>query len=125
MKIKKSELLEMIDRAVVKVVTEKYGVGETVFEGIQKLTEALAAKGAKNPKGLAEWIINHKLAEAKSMAPGGGGRFAKLKTSLAHRKDEAGVRDPAALAAWIGRKKYGKEKMAQMSAAGRKRAEKK
>lgn len=31
------------------------------------------------------------------------------------------VRNPAALAAYIGRKKYGAKKFAQMSAAGRKR----
>lgn len=54
---------------------------------------------------------------AKSMRPGGGGRFAKLKKQLAGK----GVRDPGALAASIGRKKYGKKKMAQWSAKGRKR----
>ncbi len=48
---------------------------------------------------------------AKSMKLGGGGRFAALakKTS-------------PALAAYIGRKKYGASKMAKMSAKGRKRA---
>ena len=53
---------------------------------------------------------------AKSMKPGGGGRFAKLKKSLKGK-----VRDPAAVAATIGRKKYGKKKMAKFSAKGRKR----
>ena len=47
----------------------------------------------------------------KSMRPGGGGRFAKL----------AKAKGPA-LAAFIGRKKYGAKKMAAMSAKGRKRA---
>lgn len=54
-----------------------------------------------------------------SMAPGGGGRFAKLKHQLAGKP---GVKNPGALAAAIGRKKYGKSKMAKFSAEGRKRA---
>lgn len=51
------------------------------------------------------------------MKLGAGGRFAKLKNALAHRP---GVTNPGALAAAIGRKKYGSKKMARMSAAGRK-----
>lgn len=47
----------------------------------------------------------------KSMKLGGGGRFAKLAKSTGS----------PALAAWIGRKKYGSKKMASMSAKGRKR----
>ena len=56
----------------------------------------------------------------KSMKVGGGGRFAKMKKKLKGK-----VKDPAAVAAAIGRKKYGAKKMAKMSAAGRKRAAKK
>lgn len=56
---------------------------------------------------------------AKSMKIGGGGRFAKLKGELAHEK---GISNPGAVAASIGRKKYGAKKMASMSAKGRKRA---
>tara|TARA_Y100001936_G_scaffold86957_1_gene85284 strand:- start:29898 stop:30089 length:192 start_codon:yes stop_codon:yes gene_type:complete len=55
---------------------------------------------------------------AKSMKLGGGGRFAKLKKNLGKK----GVKNPAALAAHIGRKKHGAKKMAAMSAKGRKRA---
>lgn len=43
----------------------------------------------------------------KSMKLGGGGRFQKLEASLAGKP---GIRNPAAVAASIGRKKYGKEK---------------
>ncbi len=50
----------------------------------------------------------------KSMKPGGGGRFAKMVKS---------GKSPA-LAAYIGRKKYGAEKMGEFSAKGRKRAAK-
>lgn len=56
----------------------------------------------------------------KSMKPGGGGRFAKLKSKLARK----GVRNPGAVAAAIGRKKYGKKKFQAMAVKGRKRAAK-
>lgn len=54
----------------------------------------------------------------KSMRPGGGGRFQKLKKELAGK----GVKDPSALAASIGRKKYGKKQFQKMAATGKKRA---
>jgi hypothetical protein len=54
---------------------------------------------------------------ADSMKPGGGGRFKALEGKLEKRK---GVENPGALAAYIGRRKYGAAKMAKMSAAGRK-----
>ena len=47
---------------------------------------------------------------------GTGARFKALKAKLAKRGD---VRNPTALAAAIGRKKYGAAKMAKMAAAGR------
>jgi len=52
---------------------------------------------------------------------GSGARFKALKKKLSGRK---GVTNPGALAASIGRKKYGAKKMAKMSAAGRKRKSK-
>lgn len=48
---------------------------------------------------------------------GTGERFAALSAKLGKEK---GVRDPKALAAAIGRKKFGSAKMAKLSAAGRK-----
>lgn len=56
------------------------------------------------------------MAESARMKPGGGGRFAALKGKLEHRK---GVSDAGALAAYIGRKKYGASRMAKMAAHGR------
>lgn len=54
----------------------------------------------------------------KKLAPlGSGARFAALKAELARR----GARDPAALAAFIGRKKLGKAKFQQLSEQGRRR----
>ena len=47
---------------------------------------------------------------------GTGGRFAALKKKLAARGD---VADPTAVAAKIGRSKYGKAGMAKLAAAGR------
>jgi hypothetical protein len=54
----------------------------------------------------------------KSMREGGGGRFAKMEDAMARK----GIKDPAALAAWVGRKKLGKKKFQKLAAAGRKRA---
>lgn len=53
----------------------------------------------------------------KSMKLGGGGRFAKLKAEIAKK---GGVRNPGAVAAAIGRKKYGKKKFQALAAKGRK-----
>jgi hypothetical protein len=50
---------------------------------------------------------------------GSGKRFAKLKGKLAHEK---GVTDPGALAAAIGRKKFGANHFAKLAAKGRKAA---
>lgn len=52
---------------------------------------------------------------------GSGKRFKALSRSLAKK----GARNPDALAASIGRKKFGKKKMAKMAAAGRRRKNKK
>ena len=50
---------------------------------------------------------------------GSGKRFAQLTKKLAGRK---GVKNPRALAAFIGRKKYGAKRMAMMAAKGHRRA---
>ena len=57
----------------------------------------------------------------KSMKVGGGGRFAKVEKAIAAKGK---VKDPFAVAAAIGRKKYGNKKMAKMAAAGKRRASK-
>lgn len=49
---------------------------------------------------------------------GSGKRFRTLQLELAHRE---GVRNPRALAAWIGDRKYGKRKMGALAAQGRRR----
>ena len=49
---------------------------------------------------------------------GSGKRFKTLTKSLKKK----GAKDPKALAAHIGRKKYGKKKFAQLASRGKKRA---
>jgi len=66
--------------------------------------------------------MNGGLVMAKKKKPplGTGERFRELVKSLAAK----GAENPAALAAWIGRKKYGKKRFQQLAAAGRRRAKK-
>jgi hypothetical protein len=52
------------------------------------------------------------------MALGGGGRFAAIEKAAA----KGGAKNPAAVAASAGIKKYGQKKMTSMASAGRKRA---
>lgn len=54
---------------------------------------------------------------AQSMKLGGGGRFAALKAELAR----GGAENPGALAASIGRKKYGKKKFQALAKKGQAR----
>ena len=57
------------------------------------------------------------MAKANASAPlGQGGRFAALKSKLAKK---GGIRNPGALAAAIGRKKYGKKKFQSLAAGGK------
>ena len=50
---------------------------------------------------------------------GTGKRFGSLVQSLKARKGKSKIKNPEALAAWIGRKKYGAKKMARLSASAR------
>jgi len=52
------------------------------------------------------------------MRLGGGGRFEKLVGEL----EKKGVKDPAALASYIGRKALGKSRFQSLAAKGRRRA---
>lgn len=60
------------------------------------------------------------MARAGSRKPklGSGERFRQLREKLAKR----GVEDPDALAAYIGRSKYGNQRYQELAAAGRRRA---
>lgn len=61
------------------------------------------------------------MAAKKKPKLGTGKRFKAVEASA--RK--SGARDPKAVAAAVGRKKYGAKRMAKMAAAGRRRAAKK
>lgn len=56
----------------------------------------------------------------KTSKLGSGKRFAALEASIA----AGGAKNPAAVAAAIGRKKYGAKKMTKMAVKGRKRSKK-
>ena len=53
--------------------------------------------------------------KGKKPPPGEGGRFKALSQALAKK----GAKNPKALAAWIGRRKYGKSRFQKMAAAGK------
>jgi hypothetical protein len=53
---------------------------------------------------------------AKKPKLGSGKRFSNLENSLS----KSGAKNPAALAAFIGRKKFGKKKFSKLSAKGKK-----
>jgi len=61
--------------------------------------------------------------KGKSLRPGGGGRFARLVDQL--RSRGYSEKRARAVAAAIGRRKYGAKQMAQWAAAGRKRRSRK
>lgn len=58
---------------------------------------------------------------ARSMRVGGGARFASLKRKIASRGGY-GKRVAGAIAAKIGRKKYGKRRFQKMASRGKRRA---
>ena len=59
----------------------------------------------------------------KSLRPGGGGRFARQRDALMAKGYTADSADR--IAAWSGRRKYGKARFQAMAAAGRRRAARK
>lgn len=65
-------------------------------------------------------VSKPKTYKGKSTKPGEGGSFALLKDKLKGK-----VSNPGALAAVIGRKKYGAKKMESFSKAGKQRAKRK
>jgi hypothetical protein len=64
-------------------------------------------------------VAKAKTYKGKSLKPGGGGRFQRLKDQLMAEGKSA--ESAERIAAAIGRKKYGAKKMAKWAAKGRKR----
>jgi len=94
-------------------------VEESVEEDEEPIFESIAEEEAATLiQGLTEEEFNEPLSEDDEIGltekyEG----FAKLKGELARKP---GVKNPGAVAAAIGRKKYGKEKFQKMAAAGKK-----
>ncbi len=63
-------------------------------------------------------VIINRYAQARKSPLGSGKRFAAVKAAAA----EGGAKNPDAVAAAAGMRKWGKSKMGQMAAAGRKRS---
>lgn len=75
----------------------------------------------KNPakEAMDAFKIEKKMGGKKTMEPGGGGRFAKMVNKMKGQgKSEESAK---AIAASVGRKKYGKSKFQEMAAAGKKK----
>jgi len=65
------------------------------------------------------FLLEAKKYKGKSLRAGGGGRFAKTRDAIARSGTAS---DPSAVAAAIGRRKYGATRFAKFSAQGRRRA---
>jgi hypothetical protein len=71
-------------------------------------------------------MVSRASARQQIMKPGKKDKKPKLGTgkrfkNLSSKLKKEGVKNPKALAAWIGRKKYGKKKMSKMATKGKKR----
>lgn len=92
---------------------------EKILENVKKaafedeLKKIAAEKGEKIEPG--SFSKHVKKEPSSSDKPGEGGRFEALE----HKLENKGAKDPGALAAAIGRAKFGKKKFQHMSAAGK------
>lgn len=82
------------------------------IEPAKKNTESMSS-------GKQGMLSTKKTGGAKSMEPGGGGRFAKMVKGL--KKEGKSEESAKAIAASVGRKKYGKSKFQAMANAGKKK----
>ncbi len=87
--------------------------GAEVAKALRRLMRIAKARSRRTKRARSHWAE----AVARGAKPGSGTRFAALVEDLRER----GVRNPEAVAAAIGRRKYGKRRFQQMAAAGRKR----
>jgi hypothetical protein len=99
------------------------GMGRRLSESLKTIVrETYEASCMETEENLEKEAVEEYLSEKKSMRLGQGGRFEKLTDKLKSQgKSEESAK---AIAASIGRKKYGKVKMAQWAKAGKKRASK-
>lgn len=117
----KKELIDLkiIIKEAYEAACMECGYEESADESVQSKD----MEHRRDAMDLEEEAVEEYLDEEKSMRLGGGGRFQKL---VKHLTDQGKSEESAkAIAASVGRKKYGKAKMSKMAAAGRKRASKK
>lgn len=96
-----------------------------IFKMAKKIIKTTnTVKKPRNPKPVVKSpgtsISTAKTYQGKSLAPGGGGRFEKLKDKIVSSGKTPTV--AASIAASVGRKKYGAKKMADWSSQGKKRS---
>ena len=83
-----------------------------VRKGVSLITKALEKESRKVTPGSLKGGKSEPSSKAK---PGAGGRFKALEKKLGKKK---GVKDPGALAAALGRAKFGKKKFQSMAKKG-------
>lgn len=112
--------VERVIKNAVKVGTIKFESATAERNAIFEEAHRVYAFEGISERQVAEAIADFidATGEAKKPKLGTGERFAKLKASLAKR----GATNPGALAAYIGRKKFGSKRFTKLSKAGAKRA---
>lgn len=102
-----------------KMMYKKGGSTFPDLTGDGKLTKADILEGRGVNEKMMGGKMEYKKGGKKTMEPGGGGRFAKMVNKM---KGEGKSEESAkAIAASVGRKKYGKSKFQEMAAAGKKK----
>jgi hypothetical protein len=96
-----------------KYLKKKGGMVETGMEANARQNRAEGKATMAGKKKM------YKTGGAKTMEPGGGGRFAKMVSGL--KKEGKSEESAEAIAASAGRKKYGKNRFQSMAAAGKKK----
>jgi hypothetical protein len=105
-----SELIPIVSRDDIPAAIEYASKHPSARWYTAKMMANVYGRGADIPDEWGEAIV-----AAHKPKLGTGTRFANLRGELAGR----GVKDPGALAAWIGRKKFGKAKFAKLGAKAR------
>jgi hypothetical protein len=121
-KIKKEEKMKMEYKKGGKKSTAKQSFMEDSKEikfGAPGVKFSMSEKEGGEDEKMMGGKMMYKKGGKKTMEPGGGGRFAKMVNKM---KGEGKSEDSAkAIAASIGRKKYGKSKFQAMAEAGKKK----
>jgi len=120
---------EWVDEEVSETIEEEGNLAEAEHMDHGGLEETYIDNMKEGLEVIVRSIVNEVLLEkaksykGKSMRLGGGGRFSKFVDSL--KKSGKSEEQAGAIAYKAGVKKHGKDKMAKMAAAGKKREAKK